>query len=83
MTLVGTTRSRSHLVVLKQENEPSPEFNFHDLTRFNKIAIQATAQMAVDKEALAYRKSTCTNLSVSSSYEIIVYSVLKHAHTIS
>ena len=27
---------------------------------------------------LAYRESTCTNLSVSCPYEIIVYSVLKH-----
>ena len=38
-----------------------------DLTRFNKIAIQATAQMAADKEA--YQESTCTFLSVSCSYE--------------
>ena len=29
-----------------------------DLTRFNKIAIQGTPQMAVDKEARAYREST-------------------------
>ena len=28
------------------------------LTRFNKIAIQGTTQMAVDKEARAYREST-------------------------
>ena len=28
------------------------------LTRFNKIAIQGTPQMAVDKEARAYREST-------------------------
>ncbi len=25
----------------------------HDLTRFNKIAIQGTSQMAVDKEAIS------------------------------
>ena len=43
---------------------------------FNKIAIQATAQMAADKEAS--RESTCVNLSVSCPHEIIVYSVLKH-----
>ena len=30
------------------------------------------------RKPLAYRKSTCTNLSVSCVYEIIVYSVLKH-----
>ena len=35
---------------------------------FNKIAIQGTAQMAADKEAVG----------LSCSYEIIVYSVLKH-----
>ena len=29
-----------------------------DLTRFNKIAIQGTPHMAVDKEARAYREST-------------------------
>ena len=29
-----------------------------DLTGFNKIAIQGTPQMAVDKEAIAYREST-------------------------
>ena len=28
------------------------------LTRFNKIAIQGTPRMAVDKEARAYREST-------------------------
>ena len=28
------------------------------LTIFNKIAIQGTSQMAVDKEARAYREST-------------------------
>ena len=31
---------------------------FLDLTRFNKIVIQETPQMAVDKEARAYREST-------------------------
>ena len=37
--------------------------------------------MAADKDALAYRESTCTNLSVSCPYEIIIYSVLKHINT--
>ena len=36
--------------------------------------------MAADK-ALAYQESTCTNISVSCPYEIIVYSVLKHINT--
>ena len=48
----------------------------HDVI-FNKIAIQARAQMAADP----YRESTCTNLSVSCPYEIIAYSVLKHINT--
>ena len=43
-----------------------------DLTRFNQIVIQARAQMAADTELLAYRESTCTNLSASCPYEIIV-----------
>ena len=47
-----------------------------DLTRFNNIAIQARVKMAADKEAVGL--STCTNLSVSCPYKIIVYSVLKH-----
>ncbi len=33
------------------------------------------------RRPLAYRESTCTNLSVSCPYEIIVYSVLKHINT--
>ena len=33
------------------------------------------------RKPLAYRESTCTNLSVSCPYEIIVYSVLKHINT--
>ena len=46
---------------------------------FNKIAIQATALMAADKEAIGL---SCRRMAlcVSCSYEIIVYSVLKHAH---
>ena len=52
------------------------------LTRFSKVAIQATAQMVADntRKTLAYRESTC-NLSVSCPYEIIAYSVLKHINT--
>ena len=39
------------------------------LTRFNKIAIQGTPQMAVDKEARAYQKSTnIVSLSVPCPY---------------
>ena len=60
------------------------------LTRFSKVAIQATAQMVADntRKTLAYRESTCMNLSVTCPYEIIAYSVLKHIistrmHTIS
>ena len=33
------------------------------------------------RKPLTYRESTCTNLSVSYLYEIIVYSVLKHINT--
>ena len=41
--------------------------------------------MAAEKKPLACRESTCTNLIVSCSYEVIVYSVLNTArmHTIS
>ena len=38
------------------------------ITRFNKIAIQGTHQMAVDKEARAYRESTHTILRVTCPY---------------
>ena len=51
-------------------------------TRFNKIAIQATAQMAADKEAVGLsRVNMPTNLSVSCPYEVIIYSVPKHINT--
>ena len=50
------------------------------LTRFNKIAIQATAQMATDKEAVSLSR-VHMYLSVSCPYEILVYSVLKHVNT--
>ena len=44
------------------------------VTRFNKIAIQETAQMAVDKEARAYRESThIVILSVTCSYTKYVH----------
>ena len=39
---------------------------------FNKIAIQATAQMAADKEDVGLSR-----VDVYESYEIIVYSILK------
>ena len=53
------------------------------VSRFNKIAIQGTPQMAPDKELLAYRESTHTILSVSCLYfkcipPVFVYSVLEH-----
>ena len=37
--------------------------------------------MAADKEAFGLSRVTCTNLSVSCPYEIIVYSVIKHINT--
>ena len=33
------------------------------------------------RKLLAYRESTCPNLSIAHPYEIIVYSVLKHIKT--
>ena len=46
-----------------------------------KVAIQATAQMASDKEAVGLsRVHTCMNLSESCPYKIVVYSVLKVKH---
>ena len=43
--------------------------SYQHLTRFNKIAINGTPQMAVDKEAIiAYRESTHTILSVTCPY---------------
>ena len=41
---------------------------------FNKIAIQATAQMAADKEAVGLSRVLSLNLTVSCPYEIIVRS---------
>ena len=38
------------------------------LTRFNKIVIQETPQMAVDKKLLAYQESTHTIQSVNGPY---------------
>ena len=41
----------------------------HALTRFNKIAFQGTPQMAIDKDARAYRESIhIVILSVSCPY---------------
>ena len=34
------------------------ETDRHQVTRFNKIAIQGTPQMTVDKEAIGFREST-------------------------
>ena len=50
-------------------------------SRFNKIAIHGTPQMAVDKEARAYRESIHTILSVTRLNYILVYSVLEHINT--
>ena len=50
-------------------------------TRFNINAIQATAQMAVDKEAVGLSRVHMYESSVSCPYEIIVYSVLRHINT--
>ena len=36
----------------------SHKWKMYDLTRFKKIAIEGTPQMAVDKEAIAYQEST-------------------------
>ena len=33
------------------------------------------------RKPLAYRESTCMNLSISCPYEVIVYSVRKHSNT--
>ena len=52
-----------------------------DLTIFNKIAIQARAEMAADKYVVGYRDSKCTNLSVYCPYQEIVCFVLKHINT--
>ena len=45
-----------------------------DLTRFNKIAVQAIAQMAADKEAVGLSR---VNMYKSKCILIIVYSVFK------
>ena len=71
--LAGHVRSISSIYLVPN--------SVHFVTTINKIAIQATAQMAAEKEPLAYRESTCTNLSVSCPHYIIVYSVLKHIDT--
>ena len=59
------------------------------LSRFNKIAIQGTPQMAADKEAIGLLR-VCHRAyysvlirSVSRLYEILVYSVLEHINTTS
>ena len=46
--------------------------------RFNKIAIQARAQMAADKEAVGLSRVHMYESKCILPYEIIVYSVLKH-----
>ena len=55
------------------------------LQDFNKILTRLPSKQELrwlrTRKPLAYRESTCTNLSVSCPYEIIVYSVLKHINT--
>ena len=51
------------------------------LTRLPSIYIKQELRWLRTRKPLAYRESTCTNLSVSCPYEIIVYSVLKHINT--
>ena len=46
-----------------------------DLTR---LSSKQELRCLRTRKPLAYRESTCTNLSVSCPYEIIVYSVHKH-----
>ena len=51
------------------------------VSRFNKIAIQATAHMAGDKEAVELsRVHIIMTVYVCKHYEIIVYCVLKHTY---
>ena len=45
-------------------------------SRFNTIGIQATAQMAADKEAV-----DLSRVHIHESNEIIVYYVVKHIYT--
>ena len=53
-----------------------------DLTRFlTRLPSKQELRWLRTRKPLAYRESTCTNLSVSCPYEIIVYSVLKHINT--
>ena len=53
-----------------------PDSSLICLTRFNKIAIQGTPQMAVDKEATAYRESThIVILSVPYPYRPTKYNL--------
>ena len=54
-------------------------------SHFNKILTRLPSKQELrwlrTRKPLAYRESTCTKLSVSCPYEIIVYSVLKHINT--
>ena len=58
--LVKRMENKAYSERLEELKLPSLKYRRkrEDLTRFNKIAIQGTSQMAVDKEARAYREST-------------------------
>ena len=62
--------SRSH-----SGHAPTPTTTMHYLTRFNKIAIQGTPQMAVDKEAISLSRVYSLCAYGPPSILIFVYSV--------
>ena len=67
----------SFLVVADVDNPRS----LLDLTDLTRLPTKQELRWLRTRKPLAYRESTCTNLSVSCPYEIIVYSVLKHINT--
>ena len=58
-----------------------PGFQVSFLTRFKKIAIQATAQMAADKEAFGLSRVDMYESKCILPLKIIVHSVLEHINT--
>ena len=54
---------------------------FVDRAYLTRLPSKQELRWLQTRKPLAYRESTCTNLSVSCPYEIIVYSVLKHINT--
>ena len=58
----------STIIVLDAELTHPQKFHVSSLTRFDKITIQGTPHMTVDKEAkFAYRESTHTIISVGET----------------